>query len=165
MNAHAFPFTNSDFTKFMADFDPAKMTESFVRAPGDFKMPEANVKGLMKTQRKNVCALSTTNKTAVASFRAIAERQVAFFHETFEAANAAAAVLGKVKSPEEADVKQADLLKSTYEKALANSTELAGLAAKTGADATETIYTRFAESLNELKTEAVKLKKNDSGDV
>ncbi len=159
MNAYAFPFANMDFTKIMADFDPAKMTESFVKAAGDFKLPEANFKGLMETQRKNVDALSAANKTAVAGFQAIAERQAAFFKETFEAASAAATDFGKIKSPEDAAVKQADLLKSTYEKTLANVTELAGLAAKTSTDASETINARFAESLDEMKAEAVKLKK------
>lgn len=159
MNAYAFPFANMDFTKIMADFDPAKLTETFVKAAGDFKMPEANVNGLMETQRKNVDALSAANKTAVAGFQAIAERQAAFFKESLEAASAAASEFGKVKGPEDAAVKQADLLKKTYEKALANATELAGLAAKTGAEASETINARFAESLDELKAEAVKLKK------
>ncbi len=159
MNAYAFPFANMDFTKIMADFDPAKLTENFVKATGDFKMPQTDINGLMETQRKNVDAFSAANKAAVAGFQAIAERQAAFFKETVDAASAAATEFGKVKGPEEAAVKQADLLKATYEKTLANVTELAGLAAKTGTDASETINARFAESLDELKAEAVKLKK------
>ncbi len=159
MNTYGFPFANTDFTKMFADFDPAKLTETFVKATGDFKMPEADVNGLMETQRKNMDALSAANKVAVAGFQAIAERQAAFFKETIDAASAAANEFGKVKSPEDAAVKQADLLKATYAKSLANATEIANLATKTGAEATETINARFAESLDELKAEAVKLKK------
>ena len=53
----------------------------------------------------------------------------------------------------------AELLKDAVEKALANMRELAEMAGKSNTEAFDTIHKRFTESLDEVKTEVLKLKK------
>lgn len=148
-----------DMTKFMPEFDPAKMVEDFTKAAGKFKMPGFDVDGLMAAQKKNLDALTAANKKAVEGAQTLAKRQAELLQASLDAATKAADEVTKSASPQDAAAKQTDLYKAAVETGLTNMRELAELVTKANADVAETINARFAESLDELKAQIVKLKK------
>jgi len=153
------PFANVDMTKMMADFDPTKIAEQLTKLAGAYKMPQMDVDAIITAQRKNIEALTAANQAAVEGVQALATKQNEILQETLKEASDAVTELSKVDGLEDATAKQADLLKASFEKALANMKELADLVAKSNAESTEAINARITESLDEIKKQAVKIKK------
>jgi phasin family protein len=147
-----------DVTKFMPDFDPAKMMDDFTKATGQFKVPGLDMDGLMAAQKKNLDALTVANKKAVDGVQALTKRQAEIMQASLDAATKGADEIAKSASPQEAAAKQTELYKAALESGLTNMRELADLMTKSNADVAETINTRVSESLDELKAQIVKLK-------
>lgn len=159
MNNAAFPFVNVDMTKVMADFDPARIVGQFTKAAGAYKVPQLDMDAIIAAQRKNIEALTAANKAAVEGVRALATRQNEILQETLKEATDAVNEMTKAESPEDAAARQAEIIKTSFEKALGNAKELAELVAKSNADTSEAINARIFESLEEIKKQAVKVKK------
>lgn len=145
------PFIDLDFTKFGGSFDPTKMTEEFTKAFSQFQLPGVDVKSILDSQQKNLEALTAANKAAVTGFQAVASRQAELMKQSMTETAAAAEDLVKSGSPQDAAAKQAELVKTTFEKALADMTEIAEMVAKTNAEASAAINQRITESLDEIK--------------
>ena len=159
MNANMNPFMNLDMTKMMADFDPTKLADNFAKLAGSYSLPDFNVDGLVQAQQKNIEALNAANKPAVEGIQAVAQRQTELVQELVKEATDAVAELSKLEAPEEAAAKQAELLKTAFEKAVANSTELAEMVATSNAQTSKLISARITESLDDIRKQAVTLKK------
>ena len=147
-----------DFTKFAGNFDPSKMTEEFTKAFSQFKMPGVDMSGIIASQQKNLEALTSANQTAIAGIQAVAARQAEIMQQTMTTAAAAAEDMVKSGSPQDAAAKQADLVKSTFEKALTDMTEIADMVTKSNSDAGAAINARISESLEEVKKMALSAK-------
>ena len=147
-----------DFSKFAGNFDPSKMTEEFTKAMTQFKMPGVDMSGIMAAQQKNLDALTAANQSAVAGIQAIAARQAEIMQQTMKTTASAAEDMIKSGSPQDAAAKQADLVKSTFEKALADMTEIADMVAKSNNEAGAAINKRISESLEEVKKMALSVK-------
>jgi phasin family protein len=145
------PFLNLDFTKFAGSFDPSKMTEEFTKAFSQFKVPGVDMTGIIASQQKNLEALTAANKAAMEGMQAIAARQSEIMQQTMTATASAAEDLIKSSTPKEAAAKQSDLVKATFEKALADMTEIAQMVAKSNSEAGAAINKRITESLDEVK--------------
>ena len=152
------PFMNFDVTKVMADFNPSKLAEEFSKAAGQYKLPGIDMEALVDSQKRNIEALAAANKTAVEGMQTIYRRQAEIMRQMMEEATTAVEQLGKSGTPQEVAARQADLVKDAYGRAFANMRELAELAAKSSNEACETINTRIAESLDEIKSLALKSK-------
>ena len=159
MNNAAFPFVNMDVTKVMADFDPAKIVDQFTKAAGTYQVPQFDVDTIVAAQRKNIEALTAANKAAVEGVQALATRQNEILQETMKEATDAVNAMTKIDGPEDAAAKQAEIIKISFEKALGNMKELAEMVAKSNADTSDAINARIFESLEEIKKQAVKVKK------
>jgi phasin family protein len=146
----ASPF-DFDFSKYIGTFDPSKMTEEFTKAFSSFQMPGVDMNGIVESQKKNLEALTAANKTAVSGFQAVATRQAELMKQAMEASTAAAEELLKSGTPQEAAVKQVELVKTTFEKTLADMTEIAEMLAKSTNEANAAINKRISESLEEMK--------------
>ncbi|MEO5336372.1 MAG: phasin family protein [Magnetospirillum sp. WYHS-4] len=153
------PFFGIDMTKFAAEFDPAKMTEEFTKMAGQYQVPGVDMNAVIDSQRKNLEAVTQANRVALEGMQAFAKRQAEILQQTLGETVAAVESLTGSGTPQEATAKQADLVKTAYEKALANMKELAELVAKSNAEAGETINKRIAESLDEIKKAALDIKK------
>jgi phasin family protein len=134
------PFANFDFGKF----DVSKMLS-------DLKLPGMNIGVLMDAQRKNLEALTTANKVAVDGMQAIAKRQAEIMAQALAEVTSLTQNLAGSTNPQEAGVKQAELVKQAFEKSLANMRELAEMINKANTEAFEVINRRFTESLEELR--------------
>ena len=140
-----------DFTKLSGSFDPSKMSEEFTKAFSQFKMPGVDVNEIIASQKKNMEALTAANQTAISGIQAVATRQAEIMQQTLTATAAAAEDLVKSGSPQDAASKQADLVKSTFEKALSDMTEIADMVTKSNTEASALINKRVSESLEEVQ--------------
>lgn len=156
MNAD--PFFNFDITKMMSDFDPTKIADEFSKMVSQYQLPGVDTDALVASQRRNVEALTSANRAAFEGVQAVAKRQAEILQETMNEVAGAVDAIAKAGSPQNAAAKQAELAKEGFEKALANMRELAEMVSKANQEATSAINTRIAESLDEVKDMASKLK-------
>ena len=159
MTNATFPFVNMDMTKVMADFDPAKIVDHLTKAASSFQVPQIDVDPIIAAQRKNIEALTAANKAAVEGVQALAARQNEILQENLKETTEAVSELSKVDGPEDATAKQVELLKASFEKALGNMKDLAELVAQSNTETSTVINARIFESLEEVKRQAVKIKK------
>ncbi len=138
-----YPFFETDLTKLFADF----------------KVPGVDVNAIIASQRKNIEAVTAANQHAIEGMQAVARRQAEILKQTMqEAGGMLTEVLG-ASTPEEKVAKQADLVKTAFEKALGNMKELAELVAKSNSEAANVINQRVSEGLSELKSAMAAAKK------
>lgn len=153
------PFLDFDVTKIMSEFDPAKFAGQFAKFADQYNIPGFDVDSVLETQRRNFEALTAANQAAVEGVRALAKRQSEILQQTMDAAQKAVSQFGKAGTPQDTAAKQAEIAKTVFEKAIANSQELAQLAAKSNAEATQLITARISEGLGEIQALAKNLNK------
>jgi phasin family protein len=140
-----------DFTKYTTNFDPSIMAQEFTRAFSQFQVPGVDVNAIIASQQKNLDALTAANQTAIEGIRAVVTRQAEIMQQTMLATASAIEAMTKSGSPQDASVKQSELVKSTFEKALADMTEIADMVARSNLSASAAINKRLSESLDEVK--------------
>lgn len=127
-------------------FGPA----AFAKFSEPFKMPAFNGQDLIEAQRKNFEAINAANRIALEGVQALARRQAEILQETVEETNKAMRKASGVSKPEEALVRQTELLKDAFAHGVANARELAEMGSKSQGEAFETLNKRFAEGLDEI---------------
>jgi phasin family protein len=140
------PFFDVDVSKFT---DVSKLIS-------EFKLPGMDVESALASQQKNIQALTAANQLAFEGFQAVARRQSEILRQSIEQTTAIVTELLAAGSPEDKVAKQAELVKSAFEKALANTRELAELVTKSNSEAADVINKRVSESLEELKAAVAK---------
>lgn len=140
-----------DFTKFASNFDPSKLTEEFTKTFSQFQLPGVDVNAIISSQQKNLEALTAANQSALEGIQAVVTRQAEIMQQTMNATASAVEDLSKSTSPQEANSKQAALVQKTFEKALADMTEIAEMVAKSNMEASAAINKRLSESLDEVR--------------
>ncbi|HRD68130.1 MAG TPA: phasin family protein [Candidatus Competibacter sp.] len=135
------PFANVDLGKF----DLTKML-------GDVKIPGFDMQAVMDAQRKNIEALTAANQAAVQGVQAVAQRQAEILSQALnEVSTVAQQLAGASSNPQELTTKQAELMRKTFEQALANARELAEMVSKSNTEAFAIINKRVTDGLQELK--------------
>ena len=136
--------------KFPFAFDMEAMKDAF-------KMPAFDMTAFQDAQQKNFAALVEANKTAMAGYRALYQRQVELFETAVaEARDRMGAAQGKPVSVETAH-ENFETLKAAFEKALADLKDMAEMAKDTNTQALEIVKTRAEEAFAEMKAAAEKL--------
>lgn len=141
-NPFEFDFSKYDLSKYL----------------GDFKVPGVDFEAIIASQRKNIEAVTAANQLAVEGLQAVLRRQAEIVRQSLEEASSLVTDFTAVGAPEEKAVKQTELVKTTFEKALANIKELSELVAKSNSEAAEILAKRVAESLDEVKAAIAKAK-------
>jgi len=130
------PFAEMDFTKVM----------------GDLKFPGVNVESLVQTQRKNFEAIAAANQVAIEGYQAVAKRQADILREAMEEfAKVGKELTTTGQAPDVRVAKQAELVKTSFEKGLANLRELSEILMKSNSEAFGVINKRVAEAIDEVK--------------
>jgi phasin family protein len=115
-----------------------------------FKLPGIDMTAIIESRRKDIEALVEANKAAFESTMALGARQSEMFKEMMqgiqEAAKSAGQGAGQVDP-----VKQGEVVRKAWEKALADMQELAELMRKSQADAMARITQRANEHMAEIK--------------
>ena len=123
----------------------------FSKIAGDFKFPVMNVESAVETGRKNFAAMTTASTAAVETFKAIAQRQGDMVRAVMEDFSKLGSEVLGAASIEEKAAKQIDFAKKSYDLAITNSKELAGLYTKGQTEAFETLSARVADLTEEVK--------------
>lgn len=153
------PFQAFDMSKMMADFDPSKFTTEFTKMTKDMNIPTVDVDAVVKSQQKNIEALTAANKAATESVKALTERQTEIIQASMKETQAAIDDMTKSKTPQDAVTKQADFVKTSFETAFTNMREMADLFTATNKDSMDKFNSRVAENFEEMQALGSKLKK------
>ena len=150
------------FDKNLFAFDPEKFAEMFKSADmtkffDASKLPSFDFDSMLAAQQKNMDALVEANKAAAAGYQDLFKKQVSIFEETMAAAQSQISEIKMDALTPEAAAKQGELVKTAFETAIANMTDLAEAAKKANSEAFEIVQTRVKESVEELKTITTKL--------
>jgi len=131
----------ADMMKMLADF----------RFPG---MPD--VEALASAQRRNFEALSAANKVALEGAQAVARRHMEILQQSMSDMTQAMQSMAGNKDPQSQATKQAEMLKTAYERAVGNMREVADLIQKSNGEALSVLNQRFTEAMDEVKTMVAK---------
>ena len=142
-------YATGAFKNPFADFD-------FSKIAGEFKMPTMNIESIVETGRKNFAVMTALNTSAVESMKAIAQRQGDMVRAAMEDFSKHGSDVLSAATIEEKIAKQIDFAKKSYDLAIANSKELAGLYTKGQAEALETLSARVADLTEEVKAAIAK---------
>ncbi len=141
-----------DFSEYFTHIDPKSVLDQWQKAFGNASLPQVDTKALFETQSKNLYALISANQAVMAGARNLMQRQGELMQEALEEATQAMQSMGKVSDPNEAAMKQSELVQAAFDKALANSKEMSEMIATNYQEAADAINQRFSEALNEIKT-------------
>lgn len=150
--------TNFFDPEFLKTPDIAQWQSEFNRMFTDFSKFWTNGRAstldanwLLTFQRKNIEALTAANQRAFEGVQAIAKRQVEIARAAAEEMSKATKEFTAAGSTEDKLAKQADVAKESFETAVANLEELAGLAQKSQTEAFEVIRKRVVNNFDEMR--------------
>ena len=123
-----------------------------MRLLSDFRLPAMpDVETLAAAQRRNFEALSAANKVALEGAQAVARRHMEILQQSMAEMTEAMQAVTLEGGPQDKTAKQAEMVKATYGKAVANMQEIAELIQKSNAEAIGLLNRRFAEAMDEVK--------------
>ncbi|RKK05920.1 phasin family protein [Pseudoroseomonas wenyumeiae] len=123
-----------------------------MRMLSDFRLPAVpDVESLAAAQRRNFEALSAANRIALEGAQAVARRHMEILQQSMAELTDAVRAASATGSPQEKANNQAELVKATYGRAVANMQEIADLIQKSNGEALALLNKRFAEAMDEVK--------------
>lgn len=125
-----------EFTKLFAD----------MKLPA---MPDADV--FMQAHQRNIAALSSANQIAMEGAQAVARRHMEIMQQAMGELTSTLQALAAAGGPQDKAAHQAELLKASYERAVANSRELGDLIQRANGEALGALNQRIAEAIDEVK--------------
>ncbi len=128
-------------------------TDDMMRAFSEFRMPGMpDMQAMMDAQRRNIEALSQANKLAMEGAQAIARRNMEIMQQSMsDMASAMQAMMSADGAPAERAAKQAEMVKSAYERAMGNMREIAELIQRSNGEALDVLNKRFSEAMEEAR--------------
>ena len=126
-----------DMTKMFAD----------MKMPG---MPDSSA--LMDAYKRNLEVMSAANKIALEGAQAVAKRHMENMQQTMSELSENLRGMAGTQSPSDKATRQTELLKRAYERAVANTKELADMIQHANGEALALLNKRFVEAMEEAKT-------------
>lgn len=120
-----------------------------------------DLKTVMEAQRKNIQAITEANQRAFEGWKTLAQRQTEMVSQFMQDNSGLARETFAEGTPETKFAKQAELLKTSYEKSIQNAQELVEIAQSSASEAAEVINERVVASLTEIKASAKKKAKDE----
>jgi phasin family protein len=134
----------------LPDFD-------FTKILAQMKLPTLpNMDAFVAANRKNMETLSGANRIALEGAQAVARRHMEIVQQSMVEMTEAMKALSSLDAPQAKAAKQAELLKTAYEHAVANMKELSDLIQHSNGEALALINKRFVEAMDEVKALAQK---------
>jgi phasin family protein len=129
----------------LPDFD-------FTKIFAEMKLPALpNMDAFVAASRKNMETLSAANRIALEGAQAVARRHMEIMQQSMAEVTEAMKALSSLDAPQAKAAKQAELLKTAYERAVANMKELSDLIQHSNGEALALINQRFVEAMDEVK--------------
>ena len=125
----------------------------FSRMFADMKIPSmgGGMDAFLAAQRKNMEVLSAANRVALEGAQAVATRHMEIMQQTMAEMSENLRDIATPESPQARAAKQAELLKTAYERAVAHIKELADLIQRSNGEALSMLNSRFTEAMDEVK--------------
>jgi phasin family protein len=140
----------------MTDMGANAMSE-FTRMFADMKLPAMpDMEALMSAHRRNLETLSAANRVALEGAQAVARRNMEIMQQTMSELTDTMRSFTGVENPSARAARQAELLKSAYERAVSNMQEIGDLIQKSSGEALGLLNHRFTEAMDEVKLLAAK---------
>jgi phasin family protein len=150
--------TENPFAQAMAQAKTA--TEDFSKFFSGMKLPPMpDSEAFLAAYRRNVEAMSTANRIALEGAQAVAKRHMEIMQQTMSELTEQIRALSSAETPAAKAARQADMLKLSYERAVANTKELTDLIQRANGEAVGALSHRFSEALDEVKQLAAKAEK------
>jgi len=125
--------------------------EEFQKMLGEMKMPGVpDAEALMSAHQRNIEALSAANRIALEGAQAVAKRHMEIVQQTMGELTETMKALASGGAPQDKAARQAELLKASYERAVANTREMGELIQKANGEAMGALNQRVSESIQEL---------------
>ena len=131
----------------------AKAMGEFTRMFSEMKAPALpDMESLMAAHRRNLETLSAANRVALEGAQAVARRNMEIMQQTMsELTEGMRAFSGDSETPQARAARQAEMLKSSYERAVANMQEIGDLIQQSNGEALGLLNKRFTEAMDEVK--------------
>ena len=133
-----------------AAMDPLRLFKE-MRMPA---MPD--LEALASAQRRNLEALSAANRVALEGAQAVAKRHMEILQQSMAEMTDAMRSVSDLSDPQNKASKQAEVLKTSYERAVGNMREIADLIQRSNTEAMGLLNRRFTEAMDEVRTLAVR---------
>ena len=115
-----------------------------------FKVPGVDVNAIIESRRKDMDAVIAANQATAAAMQQVAMKQTEILTQALQAAQESAQALAKGVGGAIDPMKQADLTRKAYEKALADMKEVGEIAQKAQTTAMSGITARAQQSVQEM---------------
>jgi phasin family protein len=126
----------------------SEMTRMFA----DFRLPGApDMQALMAAHRRNLDTLAAANRVAMEGAQAIARRNMEIMQQSMAEMTETIQAMATPDNPQTKAARQAELVKRSYERAVANLREISDLIQKSNGEAVELLNRRFTEALDEVR--------------
>ena len=144
--------TIAGFGRAAAERQTAMLGE-FTRMFKDMRFPTSlpDTGALMAAHRRNMDALSQANRMALEGAQAVARRHMEIMQQTMTELTEHVRELASSETPQAKAARAAELLKRSYEHAVANIRELSDLIQRSNTEALGLLDHRFKEAMDEVK--------------
>ncbi len=133
-------------------------TEDMTKLFSEMKMPGMpDTSALMDAYKRNLETMSAANKIALEGAQAVAKRHMEIMQQTMSELSENLRGMASGNPAEKAN-QQTELLKKAYERAVANTKELADMIQHANGEALALLNKRFVEAMDEAKTLLAKTK-------
>lgn len=127
------------------------LASMFMNFGKDLNLPAPDLEALVERHRKNLQALEEATKAAGSGATTILSRQREMVQEAMAEISQMAEKMKSGGDPKEMMSAQADFARKSFEAALKNTSEIAGLAQKSGAESFKVLQASMQETLEELR--------------
>ena len=126
-----------------------EMTKKFSELRFPSMIPDGSA--LLAAHRRNMEVLSHANRLALEGAQAVARRHMEIMQQTMTEFSEHARELSTAETPQAKAARQAELVKKSYERAVANIKDLSDLIQRSNAEALHVLSDRFKEAMDEVK--------------
>lgn len=127
------------------------MVSMFMNFGKDMKLPTPDLEALVARHRKNLEALDAAAKTAGSGATSIVARQREMVQEALEEITTMSENLKSGGTPQTMMAAQADFARRSFEMAIKNTSEIAGMAQKSSTEAFKVLQQNMQETLEEAR--------------
>jgi phasin family protein len=139
-------------TPFATAISQAKTaTDGFTKMLGEMKLPAVpDMGGLLAAQKRNMEAMAAANRIALEGAQTVARRHMEIVQQSMSDLTEAMRAMATAEPPQAKAAHQAELVKRSYERAVANTKELSDLIQRSNSEAIGLLNKRFAEAMQEV---------------
>lgn len=143
----------SSESPFVQAMNQAKTAaEDFTKMFSDLRLPAMpGAEALMNAHRRNLEAFSAAYRISLEGTQALGRRNMEIYQQSMAEMTDILRAFTTLESPQERAARQTELLKSAYERAVANMREVGELIQRANGEAVEMLNKRFTEAMDEVK--------------